>query len=109
LNPVQTPDVIQCINTRTQSSVEAKDLVVNQGGEREVVKEIRKEFPNIGVPVFAQALVVEAVDLGDLAGFMVTAEDGDSGRVADFEGDEESDGFNGIIAAVDVVTFRLRC
>jgi hypothetical protein len=40
---------------------------------------------------------------------MVTAEDGDSGRVADFEGNEESDGFNGIIAAVDVVTFTLRC
>jgi hypothetical protein len=39
---------------------------------------------------------------------MVTAENGDAGRVADFEGDEESDGFNGIIAAVDVVTLTPR-
>ncbi len=109
LNPVQTPDIVQRIDTRTQSSVEAKDLVVNQGCERQVVKEIGKVFPHVRVAVFAQALVVEAVDLGDLARFMVAAEDGDAGRVADFKGDEESDCLDRVVAAVDVVTWKWRC
>jgi hypothetical protein len=36
---------------------------------------------------------------------MVAAKDGDAGRVTDFERDEESDGFDRIIASVNVVTF----
>ena len=104
LNPVQTSNIIQCIDTRAQTSVQAKDLVVNQSGEGKVVEEISEEFPDIGVAVLAQTLVVEAVNLGDLARFMVAAQDGDAGRVADFERDEESDGFDRIIASVNVVT-----
>lgn len=89
--------------------MQAKDLVVNQGGEGEVVEEIGEVFPDVGVAVFAQTLIVEAVNLGDLARFVVAAEDGDAGWVSDFEGDEESNGFNGVIASVDIVTLRSRC
>lgn len=46
--------------------METEDLVVDEGGEGEVVEEVGKILPDIGVAVLAQALVVEAVDLGDL-------------------------------------------
>lgn len=49
------------------------DLVVDQGGQREVVEQVGEEFPDVGVAVLAQTLVVEAVDLGDLSRLVVPA------------------------------------
>ncbi len=38
-------------------------LSVDEGRDGEVVKEVREELPDVGVPVLAVALVVEAVHL----------------------------------------------
>ena len=38
-------------------------LVVDEGGEREVVEEVREELPHVRVAVLPQALVVEAIHL----------------------------------------------
>ena len=35
---------------------------------------------------------------------MVTTENGDAILIADFQGDEESDGLDGVVATIDVVT-----
>lgn len=104
LNAVQTPDVVQGIDTRAQSSMEAKDLVVNQGGKGQVVEKIGKVLPHIRVAVLAQTLVIKTVHLCDLPGFMVTSQNGDAGRIADFESHKECNGFDGVVATIDVVT-----
>lgn len=83
--------------------MEAEDLVVDEGGEWEVVEEVGEVLPDVGVAVLAEALVVEAVNLGDLAGLVVSTEDGDALWVADLEGNEESDGLNGVVSTVDIV------
>lgn len=105
LNPVERTYVLKSVDTRRKASVQTKDLVLNQCGQREVVEEVGKEFPDIGIAVFAQTLVVEAIDLSDLAGFVVAAENGYALRVADFESDEQSDGLDGKVATVDVVAY----
>ena len=69
LYSIQRADVIKRVNTGRQAAVQAEDLVVDQGGEREVVEQVGEELPHVGVAVLPQALVVEAVDLRDLAGF----------------------------------------
>ena len=74
--------------------METEDLVLDEGRQRKVVKEIRKVLPDVGVTILAQAFVVEAVDLSDLARFVVTAENGDSLWVADLECDEQSNSFD---------------
>lgn len=74
--------------------METEDLVVNQSSERKVIEEVGEVFPDIGVTVFAEAFVVEAVDLGDLTGFVVSSEDGNTLWVADFERDEERYGLD---------------
>lgn len=53
--------------------MEAEDLIFDEGGEREEIEEIGEVFPNIGVAILAQTLVVEAVDLRNLARFVVAA------------------------------------
>ena len=105
LYPVQRPNVVQRIDARRQSAVQAEDLIIDEGGKGKEVEQIGKGFPDIGIAILAQALVVEAVDLCDLARFMVAAEDGDALGVADFESDEEGDGLDGVVASVDVVTW----
>lgn len=65
-------------------------MVLDESGKGEVVEEVGKVLPDIGVAILAQAFVVEAVDLGDLAGFVVATKNGDALRIADLEGDEQS-------------------
>lgn len=103
LYAVQSADVVEGVDAGGEAAVETEDLVLDQCRQGEVVEEIGEVFPDGGVAVFAQAFVVETVDLGDLTGFVVAAQDGDAVWVADFEGDEESYGFDGEVAAVDVV------
>ena len=55
--------------------METEDLVVDQSSKREVVEQICEVFPDIGVAVFAQALIVEAVHLGNLTRLVVSTED----------------------------------
>jgi hypothetical protein len=86
--------------------VQAEDLVVDEGGEGQVVEEVGEVLPDVGVAVLAQALVVEAVDLSDLAGLVVATKNGDALRVSNLESDEESDGLDGIVATVDVVAWE---
>lgn len=62
--------------------MQAEYLSVNECGEGQIVEQISKVFPHVGIPIFAQTLVVESVDLRDLTGFVVAAQDGDSFSVA---------------------------
>lgn len=83
LDPIQRADIVQRVDRGTQTAVETEYLVINQGGEGQVVEEICEVFPDIRVAVFPQTLVVESVDLGDLTRFVVAAEDGDALWVTD--------------------------
>ena len=60
-------------------------------------------FPDRGVAVFLLALFVETVDLGDLTGLVVAADQGDAVRITDFEAEEEGECFETEVAAVDEV------
>ena len=82
---------------------EKTHLVFDEGGERKVIKEVGEVSPNVGVAVFSQALVIEAVHLRDLSGFMVSAEDSDTVPETQLECYEEGDSLDRVIASIDVV------
>lgn len=83
--------------------MQTEDLVLDESGEGEEVEEVGEVLPDVGVAVLAETLVVEAVDLRDLARLVVAAEDGDALGVADLEGDEQGNCLDGVVATVDVV------
>lgn len=83
--------------------MQTEDLAVDEGGEREVVEEIGKVLPNIGVAILAEAFIVETVDLSDLAGLVVATQNGDALGVADLKRNKESDSLDGEVATVNVV------
>lgn len=78
-------------------------MVVDEGCEGEIVKEIGEESPNVSVSVLAQAFVVETIDLCDLSGFVIASEDCDAIAVSEFQGDEQGDCLDGVVASVYIV------
>jgi hypothetical protein len=104
LNAVKSSDVIQSVNTRGQTAVKAEYLVVDESSEGQVIEQICEVFPDVGIAVFSKALVVEAIDLGNLPRLVVSAKNGDALGVSDLEGDKQRDSLNRVIASVDVIT-----
>ena len=84
--------------------MQTEDLVLDEGGKGKVVEEVGEVFPDIGIAVFSQAFVVETVHLCDLAGLVVSAEDGDTLGVADFQANKECDSLDRVVATVDIIT-----
>lgn len=103
LDPVESANVVKGVDRRTETAVKAEDLILNQGSKGEVVKEVREILPDISVAIFPQTLVVEAIDLCDLARLVVSTQDRDALGVADFESNKESDGLDGVVPTVNVV------
>jgi len=83
--------------------VQTEDLVVDEGRQRQEVEQVCEVLPHVGVAVLAQALIVEAVNLRDLARLVVAAQDSDAAGIADLERDQQSHGLDGEVAAVNVV------
>lgn len=84
--------------------MQAENLSINEGGEREIVEEVSEVLPHIRIPVFAQTLVVESVNLRDLSRLMIATENSDSFTVSDFQSDKKRHRFNRVIAAIDVIS-----
>ena len=104
LNPIELPNLVQSVDTWREAAVEAEDGVVDDSRQRQVVEQLGELLPNVRVSILAQAFVVEAVHLGDLARLVVASQDRDSVPVADLERDKQSDSLDTIIAAVDIIT-----
>lgn len=103
LNSVERADIVKGIDAWGKATMQAKDLVVDQGSEGKVIEQVCEIFPYVGVAIFPQTLIVKAIDLSDLSGFVVAAEDGQAFWVANLHANKEGDGFDRIIAAIDVV------
>lgn len=80
-----------------------ENFTVDDRTEDEKVKYLAAAFPDGSVAVFLLAFFVEAVNLGDLAGFVIAAHEGDTVGIADFEAEKEGEGFETEVATVDEV------
>ena len=65
-NAVKLLNLIEGIDGGRKSTVQAEDVALNDGSEREVVEKTCEVLPDIGVSVLTQALVVESINLCDL-------------------------------------------
>lgn len=103
LNPVQLTNVVQAIDARGQAAMQTEDLRLHQRSERKVVKEVSEDLPHIGIPVLAEALIIETVNLSDLSALMVTTENGDAIWVPDFQSNQECGRLHGVISSINIV------
>lgn len=104
LYTIKRANIIERIDAGRQTTVKAEDLVVDEGGEGEIVEEVSKVLPDTCVAIFSQALVVETVDLRDLAGLVVSAKYCNTLRVSDLEGNKEGYGLDRVVSTINVIT-----
>jgi len=84
--------------------MDCKDLVFNNGSDREVVEQISDQLPHRGTAVLSLALRVEPVDLSNLSCFVVAPQESDPQRVAQLEQKEVADCFDRKRTPVHVVS-----
>lgn len=63
-----------------------KDLIINDGSQAHVVKDLTAVPPNRSTPKLAYTLIVKPVYLGDLSAFVVASDKRDTVWVAHLEG-----------------------
>ena len=61
--------------------MDAEYFPIDNGAEDKKIEDLTAGFPDGGVAVFLLAFFVEAVDLGDLSGFVVPTDEGDAVRI----------------------------
>ena len=71
VEPPSSSHLIQAVYTGTKTAMERKNLVVHQGGDRQVVEHLGQTFPHPGVAELPLALVVEAVGLSCLPALII--------------------------------------
>jgi len=85
LDAVQRTDVIECVDTGRQTSVETEDLVIDESGQGEIIEEVGEKLPDIRIAIFTEALVVETIHLCDLSGLVVASQYGDPLGISDLQ------------------------
>jgi hypothetical protein len=83
--------------------MEAEKLVFYHSRHGEVVENIAKILSNVRVSIFANALIVEAISLGNNLSFVITAEDADPISETYLEGKKQRHDFDALVAPVHVV------
>lgn len=66
--PVDGPDLVDGFDFGAEAAVDAHDLPVDDGAQRQVVEDLGAVLPGVRVTVFPVDLVEEAIHLGDLSG-----------------------------------------
>ena len=62
--------------------MQAEDGVLYDSRQWQIVKKLRETLPDIGIAVLPEALVIKAIDLGDLSRLMVSSQDCDALRIS---------------------------
>jgi hypothetical protein len=85
LHSIKVSYLVESVKTWGQSTVQTEDLILNNCSKWQVIKQIGQEFPNVCIAVLSHALIIEAVNLGDLSAFVVTSQNRKSVWVSHFE------------------------
>lgn len=91
---VDCAHLIEGSDFRAEASVDAENFIVHNCGDGQIIEHLCAVFPGVRVSVFPHALVVETVDLRDLTGLVISAEEGDVLGVAGFEGKQKDKRFD---------------
>lgn len=101
---VNQADLVDGSNVGREPPMDTKYRILNQGCDRQIVKDIGEIFPWVGIAVFLQNFVVKSVGLGDLTGLVVASEEADKMGVFEFEAEEILERFDRMVASIDEIS-----
>ena len=97
-------DLVQRVDGGGETTVHAEHLVVDDGRQTQIVEDLRAIPPHIDRSVLAQALVVKAIHLRNLAGLVVASDQGYSIGVSHFKSQQQQKSLNAVVASVHKIT-----
>lgn len=77
LSTSNNTNLIDSADLRAQPTVDTKDLTIDNGSKNKEIEDLAARLPDRGVTVLLLTLLVEAVDLSNLAGLVVATDEGD--------------------------------
>ena len=98
-----TANLLHRVQVGAQTTVHGEDLLVDDGGNRQAVEAIGECLPKLDVvPSFA--FIIETIDSVNGGALVVPTEDEEIFGVLDLVCEEKADGFEGLLATVNVVS-----
>jgi hypothetical protein len=70
-------DLVEGLDIWGETGMDTEDLAFNDSSDAEVVEDISAILPRVGIAVFSDSLIVEAVSSRNLSRFVITAKQGD--------------------------------
>jgi len=104
LLPIDISDLVEVINFRRKSSMQAENLVLDFSCDWQALEKFSKEFPDEVSSVFFEALVIEAIEFVDLPVLMVASEYRDPVLVLNFEQDNVEKRLHAVEPTINVVS-----
>lgn len=99
--------LVNCRYARTETTMDAKHPPINNSTQCKIVKHFATIPPDIRAAVLARALVVKAIDLGNLPRLVVAPDQGDPIGIANLVCEEEQERLDAVEASIDkVACFR---
>ncbi len=75
LSTSDNANLVDSTDLRAQTTVDTKNLTVDDRSKDKKIENLAAGFPNGSVAILLLTLLVEAIDLGDLAGLVVTSDE----------------------------------
>lgn len=100
---IDRSDLIKCLNTRGKTTVNAEDLAIDNCRKAEIIEDLGAVSPNGYASILPETFVVETVDLGDLAGFVIPSNQGYSVGIPNLKSQEEKKRLDRVESSVDKV------
>lgn len=63
LYSVQLSNLVQGIDARGKTTMEAENLTFNNSSKWEIIKEFGKGFPDVSIPVLSQTLIIKSIPI----------------------------------------------
>jgi hypothetical protein len=100
--PHDTANLLHGVQIRAQTAVHGEDLLVDDSGDGQAVETVGEGLPQLDV-VTTLALVVKTVDAVNRGALVVAAQDEEVLGILDLVGQEEADGLERLLSAINVV------
>ncbi len=98
----ETTHLVHGVVLRGETTVDAEDLLVNNGSNGEAVETVSECLPELDV-VATLALVVEAINAVNRSALVVATKEEEVLWVLDLVGEQEADGFEALLATVNII------
>lgn len=101
---VDKSHLVDSFDFRRETTMDAEDLAFDHSSDSEVVENFSAVLPRVGISVFSNGLVVEAIDGGDLSSLVVSSEECDMSWVLQFEAEQELESLNRVETSVNKIS-----